>query len=53
MCLIMAKEECKEKDKRTKKLTDEETAELIAASSDDDVIQEEFEGLRNKDAFEK
>ena len=45
----MAKEE---KDKRAKNWTDEETAELLAAWSDD-VIQEELEGPRNKDVFEK
>ena len=33
-------------------MTDEKTAELIVAWADD-VIQEEFEGPRNKDAFEK
>ena len=33
-------------------MTDEETAEIIASWSDD-IIQKEFEGPRNKDAFEK
>ena len=48
----MVKVECKEKDKRAKNWTDEETAELFAAWSDD-VIQEELEGPRHKNVFEK